>query len=79
LILGISAAYRGAVTEKPREQDRHRLPRALFSVDGDKWKRFGTVAGTTKRSELLRAFIDWYLRVPGAKLPERPPRQDPPA
>ncbi len=63
------------MTGKQPEQDRHHLPRALFSVEGDKWKRFGTVAGTTKRSEILRAFIDWYLREPGAKLPERPPRQ----
>jgi len=24
-------------------------------------------------SELVREFLDWWLRVPGAKLPKRPP------
>lgn len=64
------------MTEKEPEQDRHKMPRALFSVDGPKWQRFGKIAGAGKRPEILRAFIDWYLREPGAKLPERPPRQD---
>ncbi len=62
------------MTEKTPEQDRHKLPRAVISVDGDKWKRFGRLTGTGKRPEILRAFIDWYLREPGAKLPVRPPR-----
>jgi hypothetical protein len=64
------------MTDKVPEQDRHRLPRAVISVDGTKWKRFGTATGAGRRPEILRAFIDWYLREPGAKLPERPPRQD---
>lgn len=72
--MGISALYGVHMTEKKPEQDRHQLPRALFSVDGDKWKRFGKAAGAGKRPLVLRAFIDWYLREPGAKLPDRPPR-----
>lgn len=74
LNLGISAPYGVDMTEKKPEQDRHKLPRALFSIDGTKWKQFGAAAGAGKRPEILRAFIDWYLREPGAKLPERPPR-----
>jgi hypothetical protein len=58
------------------EKDRHQLPRAVFSIDGALWRRFGTAAGAGKRPEMLRAFIRWYLREPGAKLPERPKRQD---
>lgn len=30
----------------------------------------------TDMSKLVREFLDWYNREPGAKLPERPPRKD---
>ena len=36
----------------------------------DLWQRFGEVA--EDRSELIRAFVAWYAREPGAKLPRRP-------
>lgn len=38
------------------------------------WELFGAAArrqGTT-RGDLLRAFARWYVREPGAELPERP-------
>jgi hypothetical protein len=51
------------------------MGRALFSVDKEDWKRLGLLVGNTKRAALIRTFIDWYLRKPGAKLPARPPEE----
>lgn len=58
------------------EQDRHRTGRALFTIDDRLWQRFENATGKNKRAGVLRAFVAWYLREPGAKLPERPPRGD---
>ena len=45
-------------------------------VDTDRWERFAAAAAAegSDRAKAINAFIDWYLREPGAKLPERPPR-----
>ncbi|MEV4521497.1 hypothetical protein AB0J77_14810 [Micromonospora tulbaghiae] len=45
-----------------------------FRVANDLWKRFAEQADLagTNRSEVLRRFIAWYLREPGADLPQRP-------
>jgi hypothetical protein len=59
------------------KSSRHTTPRVVVSVPGILWDRFGKAVGTRNRSETVRAFIAWYMREPGAKLPERPPRQDP--
>lgn len=50
-------------------------PLACIRVPEETWKRFAELATAngTDRSAVLRQFIDWYLRVPGAKLPDRPP------
>jgi hypothetical protein len=53
--------------------DRHVKLRRLITVGGDLWTAFGQAVGDNKRSEVIRQFIAWYLRQPGAKLPERPP------
>ncbi|MCW2902244.1 MAG: hypothetical protein JWO67_4509 [Streptosporangiaceae bacterium] len=47
---------------------------ARARVPKPKWDRFGELAEDqdTDRSKVLNDFIDWYLRVPGAKLPKRP-------
>lgn len=48
--------------------------RQQFRLDEALWDRFGaavTSAGTD-RSTVLREFIAWYVREPGAKLPTRP-------
>lgn len=50
--------------------------RIVASMPGDQWARLGRLIGERNRSGLLRQFVAWYLREPGAKLPERPPRQD---
>lgn len=55
---------------------RHTTPRVVVSMPGELWKRFGMLVGLRNRSEIIRALVAWYLREPGAKLPERPPRQD---
>lgn len=41
---------------------------------GDEWYEFDAAAkgAGTERAALIREFIAWYLRKPGAKLPERP-------
>lgn len=43
-------------------------------ADDALWGQFGTAvkAQGIGRSEVVRAFIAWYLRRPGAKLPTRP-------
>ncbi|WP_033438402.1 hypothetical protein [Saccharothrix sp. NRRL B-16314] len=48
--------------------------RQTIRVDTDLWDRFGAAAeqSDTDRSEAVRAFIRWYLREPGAKMPRRP-------
>lgn len=45
---------------------------------GDEWEELAEVAGKHKRAEVIRQLVRWYLRRPGAKLPERPQRHSPP-
>lgn len=44
---------------------------------GDEWEELGEAAGVRKRAEVIRQLVRWYLRYPGSKLPERPPRRPP--
>ena len=50
-----------------------------FRVPDEEWGPFEEAAkavhpdGRSPRARVLREFIRWYLRRPGAKLPERPP------
>lgn len=41
---------------------------------GDEWYDFDFAAKAQggERAAVIRAFIDWYIRRPGAELPERP-------
>jgi hypothetical protein len=43
---------------------------------GDAWYDFDAAAKAmgTERATVIRELIDWYIREPGAKLPERPAR-----
>ena len=55
--------------------DTHgRTPTRPIRVDVALWNDFGqaTTASDTDRSAALRAFMAWYARRPGAKLPARP-------
>ena len=49
--------------------------RQTIRVDEAKWERFdqSTKAAGIDRSAAVRAFIDWFNREPGAKIPKRPP------
>jgi hypothetical protein len=50
-----------------------KTPISRFRIDGDEWKAFGeAVPRDTDRSAVLRDFVAWYLRRPGAKMPKRP-------
>lgn len=59
------------VPNKPKTQ--HRSVR----VEDADWDDLGTVtkAVGTDRAKALNQFIEWYLRRPGAKMPERPSRE----
>lgn len=61
----------GRVPNQPKTQ--HRSVR----VGDDDWADLDTAAQSAgvDRATLIKQFIRWYLRRPGAKLPERPPRQ----
>jgi hypothetical protein len=48
--------------------------RQTIRVDEALWERFGVDATTVgrDRSALVRDFVRWFVREPGAKLPKRP-------
>lgn len=69
LIPWTSTTYRDRVADR----DRHTTPRRPLSVGDELWVPFGKRAGEKNRSAVLRQFIRWYLRLPGATLPRRPP------
>jgi hypothetical protein len=52
--------------------------RQTIRVDETLWERFAEAAavGELDRSGVLRDFIRWYVREPGAKMPRRPDAQD---
>lgn len=60
----------------PQDTTNHR-PQRPIRVEKELWDPFGAAVGDRRRSEVLREFIRWYLREPGAKLPDRPPRRPP--
>lgn len=55
-----------------RARDTHTTNRVV-RVDDDDWGDLGERAGVRHRAAVIRALIRWYLRRPGAELPERPP------
>lgn len=51
-----------------------KTPIQRFRLDTEEWQAFGEATpDDADRSAVLRAFVAWYLRRPGAKLPSRPP------
>lgn len=42
----------------------------------DEWDDLGELVGKRKRGTIIRELVQWYLRYPGVKTPERPPAQD---
>ena len=51
-----------------------KTPARHMRIPDEEWNDLGTVAADqgTDRAALVREFIAWYLRRPGAKLPKRP-------
>lgn len=42
------------------------------------WVAFGKAVGNRRRAAVIREFMRWYIRDPGAKLPKRPdPSEEP--
>lgn len=60
-------------------EDTHENPKQMRIPSDSEWAPFLTAAkamhpkGRSPRTAVIRQFIRWYLRHPGAKLPERPP------
>ena len=59
----------GRVPNQPKTAGRN------VRIPDDDWNDLGYAAelAGTDRTKVIVAFIRWYLRRPGAKLPERPP------
>lgn len=58
-----------------RAKDTHTTNRVVRIPDDD-WDDLGEIAGERHRSEVIRSLIHWYLRRPGAKLPDRLSREE---
>jgi len=54
---------------EPDSYTRHRPIRMEAAL----WDALGDVVGKRKRGALVRDLVRWWLRVPGAKMPPRPP------
>lgn len=57
-----------------RAKDTHTTNRVVRM--GDEWEKLGAVVGDRKRAEHIRAMVSWWLREPGAKMPERLSREE---
>ncbi|MGX6605614.1 hypothetical protein ACWKSP_26300 [Micromonosporaceae bacterium Da 78-11] len=55
---------------------RRKTTRRQIGIDDPQWDRLAVLHGDRGRSDVIRKLVDWYLREPAAKLPERPARQD---
>lgn len=53
--------------------DSHTTPKQIRIPDDD-WSDLEHVAGKRQRAAVVVQLIRWYLRRPGAKLPDRPPK-----
>jgi len=51
----------------------HTTPKQIRIPDDD-WTEFEKNTGPRRRASVIVEFVRWYNRVPGAKLPPRPPR-----
>ena len=53
---------------------KRKTPQRTIVVDPTVWDNFGDNAklAGSERAVVLRAFMLWYNRVPGARLPQRP-------
>lgn len=59
----------------PRSRGEGKTPHRTIRAERDVWDPFGAAVehqGEPDRSTVLRAFMAWYARLPGAKMPARP-------
>ncbi|MGW7617366.1 hypothetical protein ACWGLG_16170 [Streptomyces antimycoticus] len=62
----------------PDPETEYDTPKRFRAPDSE-WEDFGAATravhpeGRSPRARVLREFMRWYMRRPGAKLPERPP------
>lgn len=54
-----------------------KTPHRQVRIEPDLWDRFGAIA-EPDRSAVIRDFVRWYVREPGAKMPQRPRPGTPP-
>jgi hypothetical protein len=68
-----SAYAAGTLARVPNQP---KTPNRAVRVDDELWQEAGQAAAAagTDRTKLLNQFLRWYLRRPGAALPERPER-----
>jgi hypothetical protein len=72
-VTGTRAYARGTIGGViSRAKDTH-TPNRVIRL-GDEWDELGDAAGRNKRASVIKQLVQWYLRYPGARLPERPPR-----
>lgn len=62
---------RGDAVPRPKTGE---TPIQHIRIPSGDWRDFNA-ATDGKGAAAVRAFIRWYLRLPGAKLPERPPHR----
>ena len=48
------------------------MKQVTFRMKKKAWDALGEAVGRQNRSQVIRQFIAWYVREPGAKLPKRP-------
>jgi hypothetical protein len=58
-----------------RTKDTHTTNRVVRL--GTEWDELADATGKRGRAAVIRQLVQWYLRYPGAKLPERPVRRAP--
>lgn len=64
----------------PRARGQGHTPHRHLRADDDIWLPFGAAverAERPDRSTVLREFMAWYARLPGSKMPQRPPAAHP--
>ena len=57
--------------------DRRKTPPRSFQLGDPTWEMLGAGARELgmSRAAVVAALCEWWVRCPGAKLPERPPRK----
>ncbi|MFC6090705.1 hypothetical protein [Saccharothrix lopnurensis] len=63
-----------------RARGEGKTPHRQFRAEDDVWAKFGEAVKPlgTDRSAVLRDFVRWFVREPGAKMPRRPDSSKPP-